>query len=255
MAEANHNKNSLLSVDKTTEEDDGDNNSVLNFLTAVAKEPSSSGGTKVNFLNKRHKTSPNITRNLNENSFSINKNTTPSVMLLPAKTTPRKSFFGELKDKLTFKKKNEVEEDSEKNSATYQSRAVRGRRKADFFETEEDPVALTGIADVAGLITVTNKVNTLQNSIKKWKLLKATEQKRETIATNSEHQKILDEALERFHTEVPHPLQIVIKEEALQIVTKTMTMYKSMLGSKHQLTKEANQHITHIKLILQEPSF
>ena len=80
--------------------------------------------------------------------------------------------------------------------------------------------------------------------------MKSNEQKRETIAKNPEHQKLLDEMENRFRTEVPHPLELVIKEEALQVSIKTMQMYRSMLGNKHQLTKEAQEHINRIKVSL-----
>ena len=79
-------------------------------------------------------------------------------------------------------------------------------------------------------------------SLKKWKIKKNTEEVRDTIAVNIHHQKILDDWNDKMQTEIPFPLQIIMKEEALAITTRVHQMYKSMLGSKHTLTKEAEHH-------------
>lgn len=173
----------------------------------------------------------------------------------------RKSFFGELKNFLTFKKKSDsvAPEDDENEDGKLAENGNEmvlnalpsGRRKAEIFEKEVEEQTVT--PQEKNLSQVARKANTLQMSIKKWKLMKSVEAPRETIAVNPIHQKYLDDAVDRLKIEVPRPLEIIINEEALMIVTKTMQMYKSMLGSKHKLTKEAEEHMKMLKLSVKEP--
>lgn len=81
----------------------------------------------------------------------------------------------------------------------------------------------------------------LKQSIKVWRMMKASENmmKLDTIANDSEHQGIIDEITRRGDTEIPIPLQLEIKNEALAIVSKTRQLYKGILRDKNQLTKDA----------------
>lgn len=90
-------------------------------------------------------------------------------------------------------------------------------------------------------------------SLKKWKIKKNTEVVRDTIAVNKHHQKILDDCADRLQTEIPFPLHIIMKEEALMISNCVHQMYKSMLGSKHKLTKEAQKHIVYLQQSMYVP--
>ena len=227
--------------------------------------------SKANFLKARHKTAPNILAPPKHGDF---RKITSEMDIggEGASNSPRKSFLGEIMNILSFNKKKADPEPEcvQGNSTDVKQRMPandllsRGKRRAEFFGStnKQDPImkeikgnkAAVGNklpkASPSKLMEITNTVNTLQMSIKKWKLMKSSEQKRETIAKNPEHQKLLDEMENRFRTEVPHPLQLVIKEEALQVSVKTMQMYRSMLGNKHQLTKEAQEHINRIKVSL-----
>ena len=227
--------------------------------------------SKANFLKARHKTAPNILAPPKHGDF---RKITSEMDIggEGASNSPRKSFLGEIMNILSFNKKKADPESEcvQGNSTDVKQRMPannllsRGKRRAEFFGStnKQDPITkeIKGNKAAVGnklpkaspskLMEITNTVNTLQMSIKKWKLMKSNEQKRETIAKNPEHQKLLDEMENRFRTEVPHPLQLVIKEEALQVSVKTMQMYRSMLGNKHQLTKEAQEHINRIKVSL-----
>ena len=227
--------------------------------------------SKANFLKARHKTAPNILAPPKHGDF---RKITSEMDIggEGASNSPRKSFLGEIMNILSFSKKKADPEPEcvQGNSTDVKQRMPandllsRGKRRAEFFGStnKQDPITkeIKGNKAAVGnklpkaspskLMEITNTVNTLQMSIKKWKLMKSSEQKRETIAKNPEHQKLLDEMENRFRTEVPHPLQLVIKEEALQVSVKTMQMYRSMLGNKHQLTKEAQEHINRIKVSL-----
>lgn len=192
-------------------------------------------------------------------STNTNLATEPAVQVrnMPSLSLPdntvRKSFFGELKNLLTFKKKEDQivqdNKDSDLNNLNEQELGKKANphqqiaRRKPIFENQADKEKVE-----ENLAKVSNKINTLQMSIKKWKNKKNTEltQERDSIAMNVYHQKLLDDSVERLQTEVPYPLHIVIKEEALLIATKTHLMYKSMLGSKHKLTKEAESHIAYL---------
>ena len=226
--------------------------------------------SKTNYLKARHKTAPNILAPPKHGDF---RKITSEMDIggEGALSSPRKSFLGEIMNILSFnKKKADPEPESGQGNSDVKQRVPandslsRGKRRAEFFgnTNKQDPMTkeIKGNKAVVGnklpkaspskLMEIRNTVNTLQMSIKKWKLMKSNEQKRETIAKNPEHQKLLDEMENRFRTEVPHPLELVIKEEALQVSIKTMQMYRSMLGNKHQLTKEAQEHINRIKVSL-----
>ena len=235
--------------------------------------------SKTNFLKARHKTAPNILAPPKHGDF---RKITSEMDIGGggASSSPRKSFLGEIMNILSFnKKKVDPEPESVQGNSAHVKQRIpandslsRGKRRAEFFGNTNKQYPLSkeikgkSFASISKnktavdiklpktspskLMEIANTVNTLQMSIKKWKLMKSNEQKRETIAKNPEHQKLLDEMENRFRTEVPHPLQLVIKEEALQVSVKTMQMYRSMLGNKHQLTKEAQEHINRIKVSL-----
>lgn len=186
--------------------------------------------------------------------------------------TVRKSFFGELKNLLTFKRKDDQQtlqtddkndgpsnmnlhdDGGSENEREKQNPHQQLVRRKQIFESQGDKEKDSNKVD-ENMATVTSKINTLQMSIKKWKNKKNTElkQERDSIAMNVYHQKLLDECVERLQTEVPYPLHIVIKEEALLVATKTHGMYKSMLGSKHKITKEAESHIAYLSQTMYKP--
>ncbi|XP_066925916.1 uncharacterized protein [Clytia hemisphaerica] len=200
-------------------------------------------------LEKRNMTCPDI----NTMQIQQQDKATPaprnvhSLSLYQTQSTTRKSFLGELKNILTFNKKQDdsplqdapsahvtVEKEFEKENKKV---ALQNRRKQ-VFQNPEEPEN----NDLSTFSTVGVTINKLQASLKKWKIKKNTEEVRDTIAVNVHHQKILDDWNDKMQTEIPFPLQIIMKEEALEITTRVHHMYKSMLGSKHTLTKEAEHH-------------
>jgi len=165
----------------------------------------------------------------------------------------KRSVFGELVKTFFFKKKEDNssavedgrDDDQEGESPGDPARVsfTRGRRMG--AAGIEDNVNLKTLSDLhASTVSMGNlgqHVNSLQQSIKKWKVMKMSENKlkMDSIALNRQHQAIIDEITHRAQTEVPLPLQRQTREEALLIVTKMKQQYKRILGNKNQLTKDA----------------
>ena len=203
------------------------------------------------FISNRHKTLPTAfgtkdgSDSLDPRSKSVSH-------------TQRKSFFGDIMN--FFKKKPESskkdEDDGLSNKSTEDvSLKSRSRRKAESYLNNESLLSKNEPQDTSKKTADHfSRVTTLQMSIKKWKIQQATEKKpRESIARDENHQAILDEALERLQTEVPRPLEMIINEEAALVVNKTVQMYRSMLGTKHKMTKEAEDHAKYINSLIREP--
>eukprot|EP00795_Rhopilema_esculentum_P007017 gene7017-12642_t len=62
-------------------------------------------------------------------------------------------------------------------------------------------------------------------------------------ARSPEHARCLSLALDRMKTQIPHSLELDIREEAFSVLQDTAQAYRRLLGMKHHLTSEANDFI------------
>ncbi|XP_028417686.1 uncharacterized protein LOC114542138 [Dendronephthya gigantea] len=99
-------------------------------------------------------------------------------------------------------------------------------------------------ADRPGKASIGNII-TFAATITKWKQSRGANvgfgsldpEHRELLATESTHLK----------TEIPEAMMRTIKEEAFRIVLKTTQAYRSQIGSKHKLTKEAFEYLKDLR--------
>ena len=63
------------------------------------------------------------------------------------------------------------------------------------------------------------------------------------------HKQLLELVTDQAQSEIPWQIHQLVRREAVDIVGRTHDAYKSMLGSKHEMTKQA---ATQLKLLEQQ---
>ena len=162
------------------------------------------------------------------------------------------NLFG-LLDNYSLKEENESSSDKQGSASAPQSilaESTWGFQPQIVVDKEASLCSLGSMQSTKKLSTAsTANPLVMAMSVSKWKKMKTEEGKKQSIAVDEDHQILLDDVKRRFQVELPRPILIEVQKEAIKVVTHTVQLYKKQLGSKHCLTKQANEHL---KLLWQE---